>query len=81
MTLEQIAACGYFTLEDMDVIYNAYQQDCGGDDTAWKLARHTYMKLPEWYDCNLDPMSDAYLEQQNTLWTHGSIINSERHFF
>jgi protein-L-isoaspartate O-methyltransferase len=68
MTLEEINNSGYFNLEDMATVYAAYQQHCAGDNTAWNKVRHTHMRLPAWYDHELDSMSDEYTAQQHILW-------------
>jgi 2-polyprenyl-3-methyl-5-hydroxy-6-metoxy-1,4-benzoquinol methylase len=68
MTLEEISNSGYFDLEDMSMVYAAYQQHCAGDNTAWSKVCHTHMRLPAWYDHTLDSMSDEYKAQQYTLW-------------
>jgi 2-polyprenyl-3-methyl-5-hydroxy-6-metoxy-1,4-benzoquinol methylase len=68
MTLEEISHCGYFDLEDMGTVYATYQQHMTGDNTSWDKVRHTYMRLPQWYNQDFDSMSDEYTAQQHTLW-------------
>jgi 2-polyprenyl-3-methyl-5-hydroxy-6-metoxy-1,4-benzoquinol methylase len=63
-----------FDLEDMDTIYDAYMHQT----SDWNKLVHTHMRLPEWYDHTLEPLSVEYANQQHKLWK--AIVNLDREY-
>jgi 2-polyprenyl-3-methyl-5-hydroxy-6-metoxy-1,4-benzoquinol methylase len=57
-----------FRIEDIDLISETYRTSGTAVNTPWDHFRHTHLVLPDWFKDGLDPMSDAYFQQQMRLW-------------
>ena len=64
----RIALSGYFQPEDIAWILDTYAETGGVTGSRWDALRDAHMELPDWFVSGLDPMSDAYAEQQHRLW-------------
>lgn len=59
---------GFFAAEDIGRICAIFYEDGPAQGTRWDAFRHAHMRLPEWFVRDLDPLGDAYAEQQHRLW-------------
>lgn len=57
-----------FGHEDIGWICETYFNNGSGPGTPWDALRDAHMRLPHWFRQGLDPLSDAYAEQQHRLW-------------
>jgi 2-polyprenyl-3-methyl-5-hydroxy-6-metoxy-1,4-benzoquinol methylase len=64
----RIEKTGLFTVDDIDLIAQTYREVRDTPNTRWDHFRHKHLILPDWFDKNIDPLSDAYLAQQKRLW-------------
>jgi SAM-dependent methyltransferase len=58
----------YMRWEDLDRASEAWLSADGAPGSAFDEFRSKYLPLPDWYDSTLDPLSPAYLQQQDRLW-------------
>lgn len=66
--LIRIEKSGRFKLDDIALIAETYISADNGTSTAWDHFRNKHLILPDWFETDLDPMSDAYFWQQMRLW-------------
>ena len=64
----RIQKSGRFRLEDIRLITQTHILVGDTPDTAWDHFRGKHLILPDWFQYDLDPMSDAYFDQQMRLW-------------
>lgn len=62
------AAIRSFGPGDIGLIADTFFTQGPAPNTPWDAWRHAHMKLPDWFHHDLDPLSDAYAEQQHRLW-------------
>ena len=66
--LTRIERSGYFRSEDVGWIGETFFQGAA-PGTPWDALRHAHMELPDWFQRDLDPYSEAYAAQQHRLWS------------
>jgi SAM-dependent methyltransferase len=57
-----------FSLAYLDRLKDLFQKTKALPGTEWEPFRNAFLKLPEWFRLDLDPMSDEYARQQTRLW-------------
>jgi SAM-dependent methyltransferase len=62
------ARSGYFHPDDIGWICETYFTHGSAPGTPWDALRHAHMTLPSWFRHDIDPLSEAYAEQQHRLW-------------
>jgi len=66
---ERIKATGIFEVEDIQLIVDVISEHDLAFGSPWDDFRHAHLRLPNWFQENLDPLSDMYAEQQYKLWS------------
>jgi SAM-dependent methyltransferase len=68
--VERIARSGYFDADQIELVHSTFFGPglCGAAGGPWEPFRHAHMRLPDWFQHGLDPLGDAYAEQQRRLW-------------
>ncbi len=67
--IKQVEHTGFFSPDDIDWIEKLFwRTGAGRPGSAWDALRDAHMRLPEWFRRGLDPLGDAYAEQQHQLW-------------
>ncbi len=61
-------AIDWFDEDDIERVHRLYLETAAAPGSAWDRWRHAHMRLPQWFVRNLEPMSEAYAEQQRRLW-------------
>ena len=65
----RVGVSGVFTADQIELVRATYFGEGGSaDGPAWEPFRHAHMALPAWFGQGLDPLSEAYAEQQQKLW-------------
>src|SRR5262249_32726727 len=58
----------YMRWEDIGRASDVWIQTNGQRGTAWDEFAGKHLPLPSWFDKTLDPLSDAYAQQQDRVW-------------
>lgn len=58
----------YMDWNDIDRASEAFRVGDGAPGTPFDEFRGKYLALPDWFDQSVDPLSEAYLSQQDRLW-------------
>ncbi len=66
--IERIKTSKCFTVDDIDVITETALRVGNAPGSEWDDFRNSYLALPGWFDFGLDPIGDAYKNQQRRLW-------------
>jgi len=64
----RIKETGCFTFDDLEVIRSTFEKYDFAPNTPWDYFRDAFLLLPDWFDRNLDPLSEGYFHQQERLW-------------
>jgi 2-polyprenyl-3-methyl-5-hydroxy-6-metoxy-1,4-benzoquinol methylase len=64
----RIEKSGRFRLDDIPLITQTHILVGDTPNTAWDHFRGKHLILPDWFEFDLEPMSDAYFDQQLRLW-------------
>jgi len=68
--VERIARTGHFDADQIELVRSTFfgPGACGAPGGPWEPFRHAHMRLPDWFEHGLDPLGEAYAEQQRRLW-------------
>ena len=58
----------FFGAEEIETVCEAYFRVGTSYGTEWDALRDAHLRLPEWFKQGLDPLGEAYAEQQIRLW-------------
>jgi 2-polyprenyl-3-methyl-5-hydroxy-6-metoxy-1,4-benzoquinol methylase len=58
----------YAPWSELDRAVAAFKARERGIAADWEEFRYKYLRVPDWYDHKLDPLSDAYKAQQDRIW-------------
>jgi len=64
----EVAEPQMFEAADIDALVQVYVRTWAVEGGDWDQYRHAHMRLPEWFHLGLDPLSEAYRDQQMRLW-------------
>lgn len=65
----RVGSSGVFNADQIELVRATYFGEGGSaNGPAWEPFRHAHMTLPAWFVHGLDPLSEAYAEQQQSLW-------------
>jgi len=73
----RIEKSGCFRVDDIAFIAETHIRVGDTPDTVWDHLRGKHLTLPDWFETNLDPMSDEYFAQQMRLWKLISGVDRE----
>ena len=66
--LIRIEKSGYIRVGDIALLAETYAQLGHTTGSVWDQLRNKHLILPDWFNTDLDPMSDEYYAQQIRLW-------------
>jgi SAM-dependent methyltransferase len=68
--VERIGRSGWFDADQIELIHSTFfgPGQCGAPGGPWEPLRHAHLRLPDWFQPGLDPLSEAYADQQRRLW-------------
>lgn len=66
--LARVRQTGFFRPDELDLVEHLYFSEGPKPGGRWDVMGHAHMELPEWFVQGLDPLGDAYFEQQMRLW-------------